>query len=132
VNLHLAVSVIHGLAHLADGVIPGPLDAAFIVGVITVAPILAAALLWQKKGFPGALLLALSMAGALVFGLVQHFLLPGPDNVAQQGTGLWPLVFQITALLLVPLEGLGCWLGLRLIAVAQGNRRLHGRSALLT
>jgi len=122
VIIHLVVSTIHGLTHLGDSVIPGPVDLAFIVIVISVAPILAAILLWRKQQSVGAMLLALSMAGALLYGLVQHFLLPGPDNVTQQGPGLWPLIFQITALLFVPLEALGCWLGLRLIVGAQGTR----------
>ena len=120
--VHLAVTTVHGLAHIMDGVIPGPVDTAFVVLVIYLAPLVAGALLWRKAQVAGAVLLALSMAGALFYGLAGHFLIPGVDNVAQQAAGFWPVVFQITALLLVPLEALGCLWGIRLLTLTAFTR----------
>ncbi|MHB8629145.1 MAG: hypothetical protein ACYDBJ_24985 [Aggregatilineales bacterium] len=125
VIIHLAVTLVHGTAHLIDGVLPGPLDTAFVFTVIYVSPIVAAVLLGRQAYFAGALLLAFSMAGALLYGLAGHFLLPGADNVSQQAAGFWPLTFQITAVLLIPLEALGCTFGLGLIASTQRTRSAH-------
>jgi len=124
VLVHLAVATIHGLAHAADSVLPGPRDLAFILVVIYACPLVAAILLWRQRQ-AGALVLALSMAGALCYGLAGHFLLSGADNVAQQAAGAWPIIFQVTAVLLVPLETLGCVFGVRLIVIAQHMRAPH-------
>jgi hypothetical protein len=49
--------------------------------VIVVAPFFAAYLIWKGNLRAGGVLLALSMAGALAFGIYYHFILPGPDHV---------------------------------------------------
>jgi len=77
-----------------------------------------AALLVKAAGVP--MLLALPAApvvaglGALLFGVVYHFVLPGPDNVAQVRAGPWQLPFQATSALLVVVEvagvGVGGWM----------------------
>jgi hypothetical protein len=123
VLVHLAVATVHGLAHVIDGVLPpGLLDNLFILVVIYAAPLVAAYLLWRGAPVAGALLLTLSMAGAFCYGLAGHFLLPGSDNVTQQAAGVWPFVFQITAVLLAPLEVLGCAFGLRLVVITPRPR----------
>src|SRR5579862_9832333 len=125
VAIHLVVTTIHGMAHLSDDVLPGPLDTAFLLLAVYILPVVAALLLWRQVEFAGAVLLALSMGAALIYGFVNHFLLPGADNVTQQVIGIWPMIFEITAVLLIPLEALGCLLGLRLIAVNQRTRSTH-------
>ena len=45
-------------------------------------------------------MLAASMAGSLAFGLLYHFLVPGPDNIFTQPPGPWRAAFVVTAVLL--------------------------------
>ncbi len=67
VIIHLAVTSVHGTAHLIDGVLPGPLDTVFILVAIYASPIVAVILLGRQAHLAGALLLALSMAGKLLW-----------------------------------------------------------------
>jgi hypothetical protein len=56
----------------------------YIAVVIYAAPVVAAVLLWTRYGLAGAWLLIAAMAGSLVFGLLHHIVVPGPDNVFTQ------------------------------------------------
>jgi hypothetical protein len=107
---HLIVSAVHGWAHLQVGVpvFPTLFHLLFIVGVITVTPILAMLLLWTPWRRTGGWLLLVSLAGSLFFGLHYHYLAHGPDHVSQIPAEGWGLVFQATALLLAVTEALGC------------------------
>ena len=71
-------------------------------------------------------MLAASMAGSLAFGLLYHFLVPGPDNVFTQPPGPWRAAFVVTAVLLALLQAAGALVGLR---VARGTRQTTSRSA---
>ena len=104
---HAVMVVLHGLAH---GAIPVSLSwsqGLFIGIVISFAPILAAILLWTQFSRAGAALLLGSMLGAFIFGLYNHFILVGPDHVSQVPNTGWGILFQITAVLLALIEGLG-------------------------
>lgn len=88
-----------------------------MIVVILVAPLVA--LFWLSRSLRwGAGLLAVAMAGSLIFGLVNHFLLPGTDNVAGV-TGMWRWPFEISAYLLALLEAIGTLLGIWLFAVTR-------------
>ena len=54
-------------------------------------------------------LIAATMAGALVFGLVNHFLIASPDHVSQVSDP-WRTWFGATAVLLLISEGVGAGL----------------------
>src|SRR5260370_12475221 len=76
--LHVLVAILHSVAHVGMHVFPASFfDYAFIVVVIMIAPVVA---LFLLKNAPlsrlGALLLFLSMLGALFYALVNHFFLP--------------------------------------------------------
>jgi hypothetical protein len=120
--LHLLMAITHGLSHVANDVNPSILSYAFIIVVIIAAPLLALLLLsthWQR---PGALLLTVSMLGALLFGLVNHFIIPGADNVAQvmPSPSVWQTAFLVTSILVAIAEAGGTAIGLWcLIALAQ-------------
>jgi hypothetical protein len=75
--------------------------------VIYTAPVVAAVLLWTRYDHAGAWLLVAAMAGSLVFGLLYHFVVPGPDNVFTQPSGPWRTTFGVTAVLLAPLQVIG-------------------------
>jgi len=54
------------------------------------------------------------MAGSLVFGLVNHFVLSSPDHVAHVDPQ-WRVLFATTAVLLAATELVGSGLALRLV-----------------
>ena len=109
---HGIVAVLHGLAHVGMSIWLSLFGDAFVTLVIGLAPFLALLLLrsrWQRSG---ALLLTLSMLGALIFGLWSHFIAPGTDNVAQMQPDNWYHPFLITSILLAILETTGVAIGL--------------------
>jgi Na+/proline symporter len=57
--------------------------------VIFLGPVVATALLWTRLEKAGAALMAVTMAGAFVFGAINHFVLPGSDNVLEMQLGQW-------------------------------------------
>jgi hypothetical protein len=69
----------------------------YITIVTYAAPVVAASLLWTRYRFAGAWLLAASMAGVFAFGLLYHFVIPGPDNVFTQPPGTWRTAFGVSA-----------------------------------
>ena len=60
----------------------------------------------------GSWVIATTMAGSLVFGLVNHFVFDSPDHVAQVAAE-WRTLFTTTAILLAVTEGLGSGLAIR-------------------
>ena len=110
VLLHLAVTLAHGSAHASAGVPLGPAGLAFVLVVIVVGPL--AGLAWLRTDpRAGALLIAVTMAGALLFGLVNHFVIPGPDQVEHVAASSRAL-FRTTAALLAITEAAGAALGI--------------------
>jgi hypothetical protein len=67
------------------------------------------------KGYhkSAAILIAIPLAVAFVIGTYSHFLSPGTDNVLRMAPGELTPAFQVSAALLVLLEPLGCWVGLK-------------------
>ena len=112
VLLHVVISTVHGIAHMRLGITLNAFQSAYVLLVITLAPILAAVLLLVRRIRPGFILLALSMAGSLVFGIYWHYLAESPDNVAHLHEGTLPALFRATALLLVVSEVGGVVIGL--------------------
>src|SRR5262249_34195687 len=74
-----AVNLPHGAAHVGESAYLPPLANAFVTLVIVLAPFVALGLLRAGRLRAGAWLLFGSMLGALLFGVVYHFVLPGPD-----------------------------------------------------
>ena len=102
VIVHLIVAIVHGTAHSGADVALSQAQLFFVVVVILLGP-LAGLVLTRVRPRAGAAVITASMAGALIFGLVHHFVLPGTDNVLEvQGT--WRVVFGSTAALLAVLE----------------------------
>lgn len=104
---HLLVVVVHGLAHGLIPVDQPPLQQAYVVVVVVLGPLVALALVRRGSVRAGAALLAVSMAGSLVFGGVLHFVLDTPDHVAAVPADPWRLPFRLSAVLLVVTEALG-------------------------
>jgi hypothetical protein len=112
VLLAMAANLLHAVSHAVQGVLS--LEAwqwGYVVGVIFVSPIIAAALLWTRFRLVGAWLLLASMVGSFVFDFAYHFLIPGPDNVFTLQPGAWLIPFRVSSVMLVAVSGLGSLVG---------------------
>ena len=107
VVIHAGVTIVHGAAHSQLHIELSPWGKVFVAGVIGIGPIAGLFLLWAGHLRKGAAILSMTMAGALLFGLWNHFLADGADHVAHLPAGSWRLPFQITAWLLLATEGAG-------------------------
>ena len=107
---HLGISTIHGLAHQGAMVALTTFGYVYVLVVITLAPLVAGALLLSRWAKGGALLLALSMFGSFVFGGWYHFLSATSDHVSAVH-GPWRSNFLWTAIALAVVEFVGTALG---------------------
>jgi hypothetical protein len=109
VLLHFAINVAHGRAH-AGAVVPlSPLGTLFVYVVVLSAPLIGLGT-WRWRPRLGGWIVALSMGGALVFGLINHFIVGGSDHVSHVAAD-WRLLFGVTAALLVMCEAAGTAIG---------------------
>ena len=108
---HLAVSIVHGAAHDGAHVPLSPAANLFVFIVILAGPLVGLGLTWWAERI-GSWIVASTMAGSLVFGLVNHFVLDSADHVAHVAPD-WRSLFTTTAVLLVVTEGLGSVLAVR-------------------
>jgi|SRR5579859_3060987 len=114
--LHVLVVILHGVAHAGAGVpftsLSGSVVVVLAIGVVIgIGPLVALSLLSTRWFHWGALLLCLCMLGSLLFGVWNHFVLPGPDNLASLSAGIWQLPFRITAYLLALIDAAGTIVG---------------------
>jgi len=115
VLVHLMVNIIHGAAHRELGVELGPAAMLFVIGAILLCPLYAMVLLWASQKRLGLVILTLSMAASLVFGIYNHFAVRSPDHVGEQAPGPWGTAFVLTAYLLFLTEAIGTYMGLYLL-----------------
>jgi hypothetical protein len=87
-----------------------------VINLIPVAGLFAFAKAFSKLA---ASMIAIPLAVALIIGGNAHFLSSGPDNVFRLPPGAYILSYQISAVLLVILEVMGCWIATRMIANAR-------------
>jgi hypothetical protein len=127
VGLHTGIVVLHGLAHVGTGVSLSFFENAFVTGFFLLAPFLALLFLHSRWQRTGALVLLLSMLGAVLFGFWNHFLAPGADQIAEVPPGAWHLPFLVTSILLAVLELVGIGAGGWCLSVLRRspNRRGH-------
>jgi len=110
---HLVVSMVHGRAHAGADV---PLSYAanlFVFVVIVAGPLIGLALMWPAARL-GYWVIAITMAASFVFGVVNHFVLAGPDHVAHVDA-TWRPLFATTAVLVAATELLASGLAIRLL-----------------
>ena len=108
---HLAVSLVHGYAHTQLGVGLSAWQNYYVVIVITLAPLIALALVWMRRARAGFALLAISMAGSLIFGGYFHYIGISPDHVSHLPPGDAQGTFRVTAVLLLTTEVFGAVVG---------------------
>jgi F0F1-type ATP synthase membrane subunit a len=110
---HLVISMVHGTAHNGAHIPMSLAATLFVFVVILAGPVVGLALSW-RAAWTGTLIVALTMAGSLVFGCVNHFLLDSPDHVSHVAAQ-WRTIFATTAVLLTITEMLGLGVTIRLI-----------------
>jgi hypothetical protein len=94
------------------------------IGAITVVLTLGGVgLLWAQRRVVGSLLLVAVFAIGLVIGSLEHFFIPGPNNVFDAGVGSVAFLFRFNVALLVSLEIAGMWGTARLIGASWRTRR---------
>ena len=118
---HLVITFVHGAAHQGAAVPLGLLGTIFVVVVIEVGPLAGLALSRFRPSL-GGWIVAASMAGALVFGFVNHFVLISPDHVSHVAPD-WRPLFAASAVLLVVTEAAGVAAGWR-----HATRAMEARS----
>lgn len=104
---HLVVSTVHGRAHEGLGVGLSNWQNIYVLTVIVIAPLIAMVLIWTRLARPGLVLLVISMAGSLIFGVAYHYVVISPDHVSHLPPGEAQGLFRTTALLLVLTELFG-------------------------
>jgi hypothetical protein len=109
---HLVVSIVHGRAHERLSVGLSNWQNLYVLIVIVIAPLLAMVLIWTRLAHFGLLLLVLSMAASLIFGIAYHYVVISPDHVSHLPPGDAHGLFRTTALLLVVTELFGIVIGL--------------------
>jgi Na+/proline symporter len=109
---HLAVMMLHGQAHDQLSVGLSSWQNIYVLIVIAIAPLVAMVLLWTRFTRQGLLLLVVSMAASLIFGLVYHYIVVSPDHVSHLPPGDAQGQFRITAALLILTELFGVVVGL--------------------
>ncbi len=70
---HLFIVAWHGVSHLQIPVPLSMLQMLFVGIVITLLPLIGAAMLWTKYLNQGAWLIATAMFASFLFGLINHF-----------------------------------------------------------
>jgi ACR3 family arsenite efflux pump ArsB len=108
---HLVVSIIHGRAHEGLAVGLSSWQNMYVLIVIVIAPLIAMLLIWTRLARAGLVLLVISMAGSLIFGVIYHYVVISPDHVSHLPPGDAQGLFRTTALLLVLTELFGVVVG---------------------
>jgi hypothetical protein len=75
-------------------------------------------LLWAQRRLAGSLVLVAVFATGLVIGSLEHFFVPGPNNVFDAGVGVVAFLFRFNVALLVALQIAGLYGAARLIRSA--------------
>jgi ACR3 family arsenite efflux pump ArsB len=109
---HLVVSIVHGRAHESLAVGLSSWQNLYVLTVIVIAPLIAMLLIWTRLARAGFVLLVISMAGSLIFGVAYHYVVISPDHVSHLPPGDAQGLFRTTALLLVLTELFGVVVGL--------------------
>ena len=102
VLVHLVISMVHGLAHDRAKVPLSYVANVFVYVVILAGPLVGLVVArWSRR--VGSWVIALTMTGSFVFGVVNHFLLFSPDHVAHVDPQ-WRPLFTVSAVLLAVTE----------------------------
>lgn len=121
---HHIIAYHHGTQHTLLGIEMAAWQTGFINGVILILPVLGLGLLWTRWRTVGAYAVMTGMLGALVFGIVHHYLVMSPDHISRlpaaephvHGVFIW------TAAAIAMLEGVA---GMSAAYVAAASRKFN-------
>jgi hypothetical protein len=99
---HFAITLVHGAAHAAARVPMSLAANVFIAVVIVIGPIVGL-LVFRARPVVGGWIVAATMAGAFLFGVVNHFFVASADHVSHVDAE-WRALFSATAILLAATE----------------------------
>jgi hypothetical protein len=97
---HLGISMVHGWAHSGAHVDLSPGAMLFVYAVILASP-LAGLVVMRRREALGEALIAATMTAALLFGVINHFIIAGSDHVAHVAAAWRPLFGSTAALLAI-------------------------------
>ncbi len=126
VLVHTVVMLIHGAAHIRLNIELSPWANIYVLGIVGIGPITGLIFLRSSRQCTGAMILFITMIGALFFGLWNHFIVPGSDHVMHLQPSPWRLPFQVTAGLLLVSEATGAVIAFALLVAL--NVRTKARS----
>jgi len=106
---HLVVSVVHGAAH-SGARIPMTLAANLFIYIVILAGPLIGLGASRFRPVAGGWIIAATIAGSLVFGIVNHFVMASPDHIGHVAAE-WRTLFTVTAVLLAAFEAAGVAIG---------------------
>ena len=115
VLVHTVVMLIHGAAHIRLNIELSPWANIYVLGIVGIGPITGLIFLRSSRQRTGATILFITMIGALLFGLWNHFIVPGADHVMHLQASPWRLPFQVTAGLLLVSEATGAVIAFALL-----------------
>lgn len=115
VSLHTIVAFVHNQSHRQIDIALSNFQSTFALIIIVIAPPVAAAIIWRGHPRLGARVLVLSFLASLIFGLVNHFMIDSPDQLAHIPTDGWGQIFTVSAYALVITELVGVFAGMALL-----------------
>ncbi len=121
---HAIANGLHGLAHIKIPVALSLLQSSFVGIVIFLIPLVAVVLLWTQFYRLGSWLLLGSIGGSFLFGLYNHFIVISPDHVSQVSFIGWGILFQVTAIVILIVDGLGCWISIQVLKTSQQSEKV--------
>lgn len=115
VSLHTIVAFVHNQSHRQIDIALSNFQSTFALIVIVVAPPVAAAIIWRGRPRLGSKVLVLSFLASLIFGVVNHFIIDSPDQLARIPTDGWGQIFTLSAYALALTELMGVLAGAALL-----------------
>ena len=124
VLIHHTIAYQHGAQHTILGIEMAMWQTGFINGVILILPLLGVALIWTRWQRVGAGAVFIGMLGALIFGIVHHYLLTSPDHISHLPTNESQVhaTFIWTAGAIAILEGLAAVSAAYLMGLTAKNK----------
>jgi hypothetical protein len=127
VLVHTVVMLVHCAAHMQLNIELSPWAKIYVLGIVGTGPITGLIFLTSRWQRAGATILFITMMGGLLFGLWNHFIAKGGDQVMHLQAGLWRLPFQVTAGLLLVSEAAGAAIAFALLGALNTQTKAHAR-----
>jgi len=127
VVVHLVATLWHGDAHARLAIELPREKNLFVFVVILIAPVVAAGLVWTRYATIGLWAFALSMIGALLFGVYHHYVLISSDNVSHlpEGHPEFHSQFSASAAVIALLEFASALYGVFCLGSRYAKSRAH-------